>query len=293
VKEHESTEILPSSCGSDQAREHSVLGVPIASGSLQSLVGATVVGYVIKQGLAYNAFGLSITMQLAVFWILFIGVNALLLHVGGADNRRAQHAECLGLLSTMISGGGIWMANRIYYLHDPYPGILLWGLSAMVMAWILRSVPQAVLALAILTRWSFGETAYFEENSWRLFLAASSIGFIVFRKDSLVLLALVPCVFGLNDSLKVNTAWAFVWLGLCMPAASAICSKVFRRSSLRHFLADSFLNLVCLCVVSPVCLRFLFFAASLFASIEWPIVVVPVALPLLCLLSGWLGRRFG
>lgn len=299
MKDHEDTEISPSSCGSDQPREHSLFGVPIAfEGSLQSLVGATVIGYVFKQGLMCNWLGLSFTLEVALFLILFVGVNAALLLDGGADKGRAQRAECLGLLSTMIWGGGIWMAIRIYYLHDPYPGILLWGLSALVMAWMLRSVPQAVLALAIVAQWSFGETAYFREITWGLFLVASSIGFILFRKDSLVLLALVPCVFGLNGSLKVNTALAFVWLGLCMPAASVICSAVFRRSSLRNFLADSYRNLsrilVCLCAVVHVCvLPMVLLRRSIGSDSVWLVLVVPITLSLLCLLSGWLGRCFG
>ena len=299
MKDHEDTEISPSSCGSDQARDHSLFGVPIASeGSLQSLVGATVIGYVFKQGLMCNWLGLSFTLEVALFLILFVGVNAALLLDGGADKGRAQRAECLGLLCAMIWGGGIWMAIRIYYLHDPYPGILLWGRSALVMAWILRSVPQAVLALAILAQWSFGETAYFQEISWGLFLAASSIGFILFRKDSLVLLALVPCVFGLNGSFRVNTALAFVWLGLCMPAASVICPVVFRRTSLSNFLAASYRNrfriLVSLCVVSLVCLSVTVLErCSVGSHSVWQILVVPVTLPLSCLLFGWVGRGFG
>lgn len=272
-----------------------------------------VVGYVVKQCLAFNWAGLSTNSELALFCALFVITNTALVLIAGAGHRRADVIESLGLLSTMIFGGGIWLVMRTCYLQDPSPGILVWGLTTLVMAWVLQSAPQALLALAILAQWSFGETSHYQQITWALFLSACSIGFIFFRKESLALVGLVPCVFGLNGTLQLNTIFALTWLGLGLPAFASICQNILpysRRliSGLRSAALLTALRRFAIAVygarsrivgyVVGLLVIMLFFGPSLVRKIlvspeDLQPFLFPSYLSLICMLAGWLGRGFG
>ena len=55
----------------------------------------------------------------------------------------------------MFYGAGIWLVAQVYHIDEHYPnGFLFWALGALVLAWALESIPQALLATVLFTIWA-------------------------------------------------------------------------------------------------------------------------------------------
>jgi len=76
-------------------------------------------------------------------------------------------AEGFHLLGSMLFGAGIFLVAQIYHLDEHFPmAFLIWGVGALVLAWLLPSNFQALLALVPLAIWGGSERFVFDHVFW-------------------------------------------------------------------------------------------------------------------------------
>jgi uncharacterized membrane protein len=155
--------------------------------------GALVVGLGIILLFAYNWDQIPKFGKLALVFTAVIGAHGgglVLLRQAGWPRRLG---EACNLLGTMFYGAGIWLVAQVYHIDEHYPnGFLLWALGALVLAWVLGSIPQALLATVLLTIWGGSEVFNFNDpNVWALAFVAIGVGPLAWRKQSALLLAFV------------------------------------------------------------------------------------------------------
>ncbi len=99
----------------------------------------------------------------------------------------------IALAHSMLYGAGIWLVAQIYNIDEHYPnGFLFWGLGALALAWVLRSVPQGLLATVTLACWGLSECWGFDRPAgWALLLVAGGLGSLAWMRRSTVLLVVV------------------------------------------------------------------------------------------------------
>lgn len=155
--------------------------------------GALVIGLGIILLLAYNWDQISKSGKLALVFGAVLGAHlgGLWLYRKGGWQRRL--GEACSLLGTMLYGAGIWLVAQVYHIDEHYPnGFLLWALGALALAWILESIPHALLATVLLTFWGGAEVFHFHTpNLWALLLIAVGLAPLAWRKKSALLLATV------------------------------------------------------------------------------------------------------
>lgn len=113
-----------------------------------------------------------------------------------SDFRHGVNA--LLLLGVMLFGANIMLIAQIYHIDAHFPnGILTWALGGMLTAYLMRSQPAMVAALALalvwsgMERWSFGEVFHWpflvfcaaalpaiHRNQWRFALHAAMVGLL-------------------------------------------------------------------------------------------------------------------
>lgn len=156
-------------------------------------LGAVIVGLGIILLLAYNWDALPKFGKLGVIFgaiAVAHGAGLLWRERGGW---RSGLAEVAFLLGSMLYGAGIWLVAQIYHIDEHYPnGFLFWGLGALALAWVLRSVPQGILATVTLAIWGLGECWDFDRPAgWALLLVAGGLGSLAWVRRSAVLLVVV------------------------------------------------------------------------------------------------------
>ena len=171
---------------------------PTAEGPHWSLLvfasaGAVVIGLGVILLFAYNWNDIPKFGKLA---LIFGAISAA--HAGGLyycrqTDWRRQIGAVLHLLGTMFFGAGIWLVAQIYHIEEHFPtGFLIWGIGALVLAWALDSVLQALLATVLLTIWGGSEMLAFREpHLWALPLVVVGVAPLAWRRRSGVLLCFV------------------------------------------------------------------------------------------------------
>lgn len=141
-----------------------------------SIIGVLAVGAAVILFFAYNWRAMPRALKLAVLFGALAGA-----HIGGlavlrGGSTRRWLAEALSFLGTMLFGAGIFLVAQIFHLDAHYPdGVLLWLAGALSMAWALPSVPQLILASALVAVWT-GMDAAGGQRSILLFFPIAAIG---------------------------------------------------------------------------------------------------------------------
>jgi uncharacterized membrane protein len=153
--------------------------------------GAAVIGLGVILLLAYNWNEIPKFGKLALVFAAVIGA-----HVGGLtlyrqDGWQRRLGEAFSLLGTMLFGAGIWLVAQIYHIDEHYPnGFLLWALGALAFAWVLESIPHALLATVLLAIWGGSEVFHFHApQPWAISLVVLGVVTLAWRKSSALLLA--------------------------------------------------------------------------------------------------------
>ena len=163
-------------------------------------------GLIVFFGLGAVVIGLGVILLFAYNWddipkagkLATVFGTVIAAHVGGLAFRRhsdwrARLGEALAVLGTMAFGAGIWLIAQIYNIDEHYPnGFLLWALGALALAWVLESVPQAILAAVLIAVWGSAEVLDFERAlDASTLLVAFGVGLLAWRKRSLLLMTVV------------------------------------------------------------------------------------------------------
>jgi uncharacterized membrane protein len=155
--------------------------------------GALIIGLGVILLLAYNWNTIPKFGKLALVFASVIGahVGGLVLYRQAGWQRRL--GEAISLLGTMLFGAGIWLVAQIYHIDEHYPnGFLVWALGALALAWILESIPHALLATVLLAIWGGAEVFHFHvPNGRALALVAVGLVPLAWHMRSALLLAFV------------------------------------------------------------------------------------------------------
>lgn len=155
--------------------------------------GAVVIGLGIILLFAYNWKDIPKFGKLALIFGAVIAAHTGGLVLYRKDGWQRKLGEALSLLGTMFYGSAIWLIAQIYHIDEHYPnGFLFWALGALALAWVLESIPQALLATVLFAIWGGAETLNFDSpNYWAILAVLGGIGPLAWRKRSGVLTATV------------------------------------------------------------------------------------------------------
>jgi uncharacterized membrane protein len=122
-------------------------------------IGAIMIGLGVILLFAYNWDDMGKVSKLTVIFSGLIGA-----HLAALYTRERHHvaSESLFALGTMLMGAGIFLVGQIYHLDSHYPNaIFIWSLGALALAWVLPSLTQAFMAVALITAWHLSEVMDF------------------------------------------------------------------------------------------------------------------------------------
>ncbi|HTO03076.1 MAG TPA: DUF2157 domain-containing protein, partial [Opitutus sp.] len=160
---------------------------------LFSGLGAVVIGLGVILLLAYNWAEIPKFGKLALIFGSVVAAHSVGLWLRWKRSPNQELGEALSVLGTMSFGAGIWLVAQVYHINEHFPnGFLFWGLGALVLAWALVSVPQAILAIITLTIWSCSELFQFDSpTDWALPTILIGLAPLAWRKRSAVLAAVL------------------------------------------------------------------------------------------------------
>lgn len=127
-------------------------------------------GRLVLSSIGAILFGLGVILLFAYNWdemhkYAKLGVvfgSLIAAHLAGyylhRPNTTPVASEGLHALGTMLFGAGIWLVAQIYHMDEHYPNaLLLWSVGALVFAWALTSLTQALMTVALVVVWQMTE----------------------------------------------------------------------------------------------------------------------------------------
>jgi len=170
--------------------------------SIITILGAGIFGLGVILFFAYNWQGIPKFGKLA---IVFSGV--LLFHALGLFfGRNLTREQCatntltqgMHMLGTFLFSAGVFLIAQIYHIDEHYPNALgLWGVAALLFAWVLPSVWQGLLAVVMLTAWGIAE--------------GSDYGSIILWAPLLLGLGCIPLAFVLKSKVLLFFSLPATW----------------------------------------------------------------------------------
>jgi uncharacterized membrane protein len=123
-------------------------------------------------------------------------------------------AEPVQLLGTMLFGAGIWLVAQIYHISAHYPNaFIIWAVGALLLAWLLPSVAQGLLASVLLVVWACVELGSFDHHLVTApLLVLVGSGWLAWRQRSPVLLTAAAVSFAVSAAVGFSCNAGSVWL---------------------------------------------------------------------------------
>jgi len=154
-----------------------------------------------------------------------------------AKNRAAS--EGLALLGTMLFGAGIWLVSQIYHINEHYPNAFMaWGIGALLMAWVRLSLIQAILALVLLSTWSYLEIVHFYSinhlSPWIIMVGLAPLAWVL--RSSLLLFFSLSLfyslwMFSLIDPLDKTLFYIILTIAVILISVGIL----FSRANINNF----------------------------------------------------------
>ncbi|MBN2428300.1 MAG: DUF2157 domain-containing protein [Deltaproteobacteria bacterium] len=105
-------------------------------------------------------------LLLGGLWLAFAVAGYLL-----RDDRAPHLGQAAVLLGVILFGANIMLIAQIYHIDSHYPnGVLLWSLGGLAVAWLLRSQPALIAAIALAVLWTGMESFGFQRQMHGWFL---------------------------------------------------------------------------------------------------------------------------
>ena len=124
--------------------------------------GAILIGLGVILLFAYNWDKMHKFAKLGIVFCALISAHGAALMVKRTATRQTLH-----VLGTMFFGAGIWLVAQIYHINEHYPNaFLVWGAGAFALAWVLPSLPQALMATFLLVLWNGFESYGFHTMNY-------------------------------------------------------------------------------------------------------------------------------
>ncbi len=124
--------------------------------SLLTAIGAIVFGLGVILFFAYNWADLPKFAKLAMIFVALLAFHLLGWYQRPPGNRNLS--EGFHLIGTMLFGAGIFLIAQIYHIDEHYPNaFVVWGVGALLFAWVLPSVIQGIIASSLIAAWGMSE----------------------------------------------------------------------------------------------------------------------------------------
>jgi uncharacterized membrane protein len=120
-----------------------------------SSVGSIVFGLGIILFFAYNWADMHKFTKLALVFGAVLAAHGTGFYLSSSADAKRGLVESLHVMGTMLFGAGIWLVAQIYHMDEHYPNALIvWGLGALVLAWAMPSIAQALMAVLLVFLWA-------------------------------------------------------------------------------------------------------------------------------------------
>lgn len=127
-----------------------------------SAIGAVLVGLGVILFFAYNWHVIPKPAKLALVFGALAAAHGAAMTLARSARPNRGLIEGLHALGTMLFGAGIWLVAQIYNIDEHYPNaFLVWSLGALMLAWAMPSLVQALLALFLVAFWAGVEVFQF------------------------------------------------------------------------------------------------------------------------------------
>jgi uncharacterized membrane protein len=168
---------------------------------------AVLVGLGVILLFAYNWHAIPKYGKLALVFGALIAAHAAGLRLFLKSTTYRPLGEALCLLGTMLFGAGIWLVAQIYHISEHYPNAFVWwAAGALVLAWAMPSVPQALLAAVLLAAWAGCEGIQFSSPEHLApVLIAFGCGALAWQHRSRLLLAVTLAAFMVSMIFVLST----------------------------------------------------------------------------------------
>jgi len=198
--------------------------------------GAILIGLGIILLFAYNWDKMHKFAKLGVVFVALIAAHGAALGV-----KRPATSQTLHLLGTMFFGAGIWLVAQIYHINEHYPNaFLVWGAGALALAWVLPSLPQALMATLLLVLWNGFESYGFHSPNYAapltILFGILPLAFIM-RSRVLLPAGLAAFLFTLFSLLTQVGSHLVIPLFLSVAAALVAVGLILKQNELAPELA--------------------------------------------------------
>jgi len=120
-----------------------------------SALGAVLVGLGVILFFAYNWQAIPKVFKLALVFGALVAAHASGMSLSRKPEPNHGLVEGMHALGSMLFGAGIWLVAQIYHIDEHFPNaFLVWSLGALVLAWAMPSIVQALLALFLISFWA-------------------------------------------------------------------------------------------------------------------------------------------
>lgn len=169
-------------------------------------IGAVIIGLGIILLFAYNWDKMSKYAKLAVIFGSLIVAHFSGITIFIRSQRFKGIGESLCVLGTMLFGAGIWLVAQIYHIDEHYPNAFLyWGIGAMLMAWTMPSVFQAILAAVLFTIWVGCECGDFSHSTPYVFILLAALLPVAYGKCSRLLITVLLLAVSISAIFVVSS----------------------------------------------------------------------------------------
>jgi uncharacterized membrane protein len=132
-----------------------------------SSVGAVVFGLGIILFFAYNWADMHKFVKLALVLGAVLATHCTGFYLSASDNAKRGLVESLHVMGTMLFGAGIWLVAQIYHIDEHYPNaFIIWGFGALLLAWAMPSIAQALMAVLLIFLWECFEVFDFSSPTY-------------------------------------------------------------------------------------------------------------------------------
>jgi len=155
-------------------------------------IGAVIIGLGIILLFAYNWEKMTKFSKLAVIFVALIVSHSIGVRLFLRSERFKGLGEAIAVLGTMLFGAGIWLVASIYHIEEHYPNaFFVWALGALLLALVMPSVIQGILAAVLLAIWAGAEAIEFGQPTLWAIPLLLSIFVLAHQRTSKLLLVVV------------------------------------------------------------------------------------------------------
>lgn len=130
---------------------------------LFSSIGAVIIGLGVILLFAYNWQAIPRGIKLLLVYGSLIAAHGVGLSMFLRKPHLRPLGEALCLMGTMFFGAAIWLVAQIYHIDEHFPNaFFIWGLGALLLAFTMPSIGQAILASLLVTVWCGVEAFKFD-----------------------------------------------------------------------------------------------------------------------------------